>query len=163
MPQNLSEWLGVSGFVLAAVGLLLQLLQYRHGKKTREEDTAERVDVKLRTQGATPGTGLWLVATVVNTGRIPVHISGIQLEWGPDKPALGQTTYSIPLRAISGTTSAIEPGDKCEYFLPLDYVLIRRFAANAPGEPRLVARSNQGEIGRIIGEEVNAYLNAGAA
>lgn len=167
MPRNLIEWAGVLGFLLAVVSLLLQWLLYRHEKRAHAEEAAERVRVDLRFATTVYGPSSPLVATIVNIGRAVVHIHRVELELGPERPPPRRTITSIPLCesvAPAGpgphAAAALAPGEKLDYFLPPEHPLIPRFSAADRSDLRLVVYSNRGEVARVSGDQVGAYLPA---
>lgn len=167
MPQNLIEWAGVFGFLLAVVSLLLQWLLYRHEKRAHAEAAAECVRVDLRFATTVYGPSSPLIATIVNIGRATVHVQRVELELGPDRPQPRRTITSIPLcEAVASASpgpqraAALAPGEKLDYFLPPEHPLIPRFAAADRADLRLVVYSNRGEIARVSGDQVGAYLPA---
>jgi len=167
MPQNLIEWAGVLGFGLAVLSLLLQWLLYRHEKRAHAEEAAERVRVDLRFATTVFGPSSPLIATIVNIGRAAVHVDRVELELGPDRPQPDRTITSIPLCASvppadpgQQRAAALAPGEKLDYFLSPEHPLIPRFAAADRSELRLVVYSHRGEIARVSGDQVGAYLPA---
>lgn len=167
-PENTSEWLGVGGFILLFLALVLSYCRHRWHVRLQREQRQESVslEVSFERSGHFP-TGTLSVG-LVNTGHVAVYVDEVSLRWAPPKPSrrklrklvkkrgLLPLEGHIPLSAADQKPNPVAIGDRRVYcLLPEIPTQLLATALKCPAsQVSIAAHSPSGEIGRISGGQV---------
>jgi len=108
MPETWSEWLGISGFILALISLFWQIWKYR-------DEHIEKVSGKISFKS--DGKGRWVALKIVNCGRVPVYLEKVQLCWGNPSAKVGSSHVSVLFELQGPQHEPLAPGAGAMYGL----------------------------------------------
>ena len=149
MPETWSEWLGISGFILAVFSLGWQAWKYR-------DEHAEKVSGKI--SFAIDLNGQRVVLKLVNCGRVPVYLEKVDLCWGDTSTKVGCSHASTPFALKGPQNAPLAPGGGAMYELDAKNPLLRMALALQENKVWVAVSTPRREILRIKGNKVLPVL-----
>jgi len=152
MPSSLPERLGIFGFALALLALVLQYLQYRWSKRSFREQREEKVKARVVYNPAFgPRQPHWILQVyVVNVGMVPVYIKCVGLGY-----STAHRAQEVMVPQEDGKEGPVAPGDERYYRLQADEYEDLEDIAQLPRESvQLTVRTPEKEILRVTGKDM---------
>jgi hypothetical protein len=148
MACNVTEVLGVLGFILALASLFWQAWAHRDARRER---VAAQLDLRCP-----PGVRAFtLFVRILNAGRVPVYLKEVALCSGK----VGEEVESLSLQAYPGASGPLQVGQERQFILaPWPPEMLHAISLQPEDRVWLSVSAPKGEILRIEGAEVRPYL-----
>ena len=149
MPQTWSEWLGISGFILAVFSLGWQVWKYR-------DEHAENVSGEI--SFTVDVNGRWVVLKLVNCGRVPVYLEKVDLCLGDTRTKVGCRHVSVPFARNGPQNAPLAPGGGATYELDARNPLLKLAVTLPENKVWIAVCTPRRKILRLKGNKVLAVL-----
>ncbi len=158
MKHDCFEWIKTACAVLGPVlGIAALLWQYWTYRDNRRERAIVRTMVGSHIKIPSP----YLCVEVINSGRVPIYIKEVTINYGDEKLAIGNELIEIQIPPFPPVKGPLEVGNERRFILARmpNFIPLLKQACQQPEENIwLSIKSTLREVTRVKGKEIKPLL-----